>query len=319
MAISVSIAGSRLIPLDSGYVPVPADIRFPWIDVTMKIAWDNAAVDRIFPYYELRVVAVPLKELAFTTTSSFTSGNSNVRVNHGDLLDPRGKIILTTYDLIKEFNLWPTFVAQEPGLDAVSMPLILSAESARPFVYFSTNKDILADDEPGQGDILTNTGKIVMRNRELVALFGPMPIAPDAGLDALQLYTNNFSTDRPVFLFSFERGFFSETLGVYISSGDLLLSTGKIFMTEGKLLRNYRPLDTSILGIHTDAVALRANNEVWFSVDRSFYDARLGMVGNGDILSDNGRIVFKNRDLVAEFNPLEDLDDFGLDGLSIIE
>ncbi len=317
MAVSVSIGGSRLITLDSGYVSVPADIRFPWIDVTMKTV--SVSADVYIPSYALRIVAVQVKDLSFTTTTSFTSGNSNIRVTDGDLLSAKGKIILTNGELIKNFNLWPTFVMQEPGLDAVDIPLVSISDSVRPYVYFSTNKDILADGNPGQGDILDNNGKIIMRNKELVALFGPMPIAPYAGLDALQIYPYSSSSVKPVFLFSFAQGFFSETLGVYIGAGDLLLSVGKVFMTEAELMRNFKPIDMSARAIGVDAVALRSNGEVWFSVSRDFADARLGKVGNGDVLSDNGRIVCKNLDLLAGFAPLEKLADFGLDGLSITE
>jgi hypothetical protein len=317
MNISVSIAGSRLITMDSGYVQTPSDIRFPWIDVTMKTV--SVSADVFVPSYSLRIVAVPMKDIAFTTTNSFTSGNTRVRVTDGDLLSVAGKIILTNGELIKNFNLWPTFVIQEPGLDAVDIPLVSISGSVRPFVYFSTNKDILADGNPGQGDILDNTGKIVMRNKELVAAFGPMPIAPNAGLDALALYPYNSTTDKPVFLFSFVQGFFSETLGVYISAGDILLSVGKVFMTEAEILRNFKPIDMSARAIGVDAFAIRSNGEVWFSVSRDFADARLGKVGNGDLLSDNGRVVYRNLDLVAGFQPMEKLADFGLDGLSITE
>jgi hypothetical protein len=317
MAISVSIGGSRLITMDSGQAQVPPDIKFPWIDVTMKTV--SVSADITFPSCALRIVAVPMKDIAFTTTYSFTSGSSKARVNHGDLLSARGKIILTSSELIKGFNLWPTFAMQEPGLDAIHMPALASADSARPSVFFSTDKDILADDTPGQGDILDSSGKIVMRNKELVAPFGPMPVASDAGLDALQVYPCYSPADKPMFLFSVKQGFFSENLGVYISPGDLLLTGGKVFMTEAKLLRNYKPVDATAAGIGVDAVALRWNSEVWFSVNRDFQDARLGRVGNGDVLSDNGRIVCRNRDLLAGFDPLEDLADFGLDGVSITE
>ncbi len=317
MAVSVSIGGSRPITLDSGYVTVPADIRFPWIDVTMKTV--SISADVYIPSYTFRIVAVQVKDIAFTTTASFTPGNSKIRVTDGDLLSAAGKVILTNGELIMNFNLWPTLVMQEPGLDAVDMPLVSLAGSARPYVYFSTNKDILADGNPGQGDILDNNGKIIMRNKELVALFGPMPMAPNAGLDALQVYPYVSSSVKPVFLFSFAQGFFSETLGVYISAGDLLLSTGKVFMTEAEVLRNFKPIDMSARAIGVDAVALRSNGEIWFSVSRDFADARLGKVGNGDVLSDNGRILCKNLDLLAGFAPQEKLADFGLDGLSITE
>ncbi|MBN1411605.1 MAG: hypothetical protein JW969_12225 [Spirochaetales bacterium] len=319
MKLTVSIGGSRLIPMDSGYVAAPADVKFPWIDITLKTTWNLDSIDGILPSYQLHIVAVPMKDIAFTTVYSFTSGITGIRVNHGDLLSARGRIILTNAELIKEFNLWPTLVIQEPGLDAVNIPILSTLPVARPFVFFSTNKDIMADGKPGQGDILDNSGRIVMRNRELTAPFGPMPITPDVGLDALQVFSYGPAVDKPVFLFSTERGFFSETLGVYIGPGDLLLSVGKVYMTEVELLRNFSPIHMGIAGVGVDAVALRRNKEIWFSVTRDFQDARLGRIGNGDLLSDTGRIVCRNRDLVAGFNIPDDLADVGLDGLSIIE
>jgi hypothetical protein len=47
-------------------------------------------------------------------------------------------------------------------------------------------------------------------------------------------------------------------------------------------------------------------------------DARLGPITDGDLLSDRGYVVARNLDLVRPFQPLEDLANFGLEGLWVV-
>jgi hypothetical protein len=54
------------------------------------------------------------------------------------------------------------------------------------------------------------------------------------------------------------------------------------------------------------------------SLNAGFIDSLLGWVQPGDILSDQGFVVIRNLDLVQPFSPLEDLADFGLDGLWLV-
>jgi len=57
---------------------------------------------------------------------------------------------------------------------------------------------------------------------------------------------------------------------------------------------------------------------VWFSTEEGFQDQEFGPIGAGDLLSDQGLIVFRNLELMSAFAPLEDVSSFGLDALYIV-
>lgn len=337
MSISLCIGGNEVLrKFDSGLVTIPQDISFPWIDITIKNA--NTGISSNTPTYTIHLVAVPTPRFTFSTNHSFTSGSLGTHVDHGDLLCSCGRIVMTNGDLISNFHLYPTFAEQKVGLDAVIGPCnrVPSPDGTAitQYVLFSSTIDILAEEDPGQGDILNNFGKVVKRNTDLISPFGPMPVIPDMGLDALartQSYTGESAgiaadnaltadiTGRMI-VFSTQEGFFSEKLGVYITPGDLLTTLGTIYRTNKDLLRNFNPVNfSSDIGFDVDAVYILSNGEIWFSLTEGFQDATLGHIGHGDLLSENGRRILRNRDIVAPFCPLEDLDDFGLDGISIMQ
>ncbi len=66
-----------------------------------------------------------------------------------------------------------------------------------------------------------------------------------------------------------------------------------------------------------DAIYVWPGGEVWFSTEEDF-DSSLGPIGAGDLLSDRGYVIYRNLDLVRKFNPIEDVNSFGLDGLFIV-
>src|SRR6185436_11544308 len=61
-----------------------------------------------------------------------------------------------------------------------------------------------------------------------------------------------------------------------------------------------------------------AHGEIWFSTENNFQDQELGPVAAGDLLSDIGAIVFRNRDFVSRFDPPQQVADYGLDALFVI-
>lgn len=67
-----------------------------------------------------------------------------------------------------------------------------------------------------------------------------------------------------------------------------------------------------------DALHVWPSGEVWFSLDEGFRDEVLGDLRPGDLLSDRGELLYRNLELLREFQPLEDLADFGLDALFIV-
>lgn len=293
--------------LESKKVKIASDINFPWIDITLSMRVDSATNS---PIYALRLIAVPLSDLWFTTEMPFTSGTSNGinKISDGDVLNANGKVICANKHLTKPFQT----ASNTLGLDALAGP---SSLERAPEILFSTEDDFPSSPFRwiGEGDLLSDHGKIKRRNSDLFRAFSPM--SKNLGLDGItRAPRNSMQSARELFLFSAEQGFFSELLGQWISDGDLLLENGSVFKNQKELLRNFHPID-SINKIGLDAVQMLPHNEIWFSVDRDFTDKRWGLIRHGDLLSENGRIIFRNRHLMNQFHPLEKCADFGLDGL----
>ncbi len=148
------------------------------------------------------------------------------------------------------------------------------------------------------GDLLSRRGHIVRRNRELTARLGIMPIAPDLGLDAAA------TGPKGEVWFSFEEEsgqIWSETLGRYLKPGDLLSEAGYVVRTNEQLLAAFgRMPPVSDAGL--DAAALVADKGIFFSVETGFFSESLGTyVWPGDLLSDRGKVVLTNRQLLQNF------------------
>jgi hypothetical protein len=336
MRLSLRIGDSDPRKFDSGLVLIPKNTKFPWIDIIVKNL--KITTGEISPQYVIHLVAVPIPGFSFSTNYSFTSGSLGKPVNNGDLLSSGGRILMTNSELISQFHLYPTFVEQKVGLDAVIGPFnhfpSPDGETLKPFVLFSTDTDILAEENPGQGDILSNFGKVVKRNYELISPFVLMPPIPDMGLDALSI-AQKISIDSPgtaiteedaalpekkIIVFSIKESFFSEKLGVLITPGDLLTTNGTLYRTNKELLQNFNPVSVSTERyIDIDAVYILPNGEVWFSTASDFTSGTLGHIGHGDLLSENGRRILRNMEIVNPFSPLEDMADFGLDSMSVIK
>jgi len=170
------------------------------------------------------------------------------------------------------------------------------------------------------GDVLSASGRVVATNRDLLANFHPMPSPQptDYGLDALltppvlSASTEMAPSPRPI-LFSTEKGFFDERLGVLVSDGDLLSSEGRIVATNRQLLSGFHPmpvvgdygLDAVFVFGRDPATDTAVPPEVWFSIERGFFDEAKGVhVKPGDVLSSRGRIVATNEELLKAFEPV---------------
>jgi hypothetical protein len=137
-----------------------------------------------------------------------------------------------------------------------------------------------------------------------------MPPVPDLGLDAVQV-----QSDGEIF-FSITDSAFSEQLGITLGPGDLLSNAGRRVRSAKDLVAALRPTEPDV-DVGLDAVYVWPSGEIWFSTKMGF-NTPSGQVGAGDLLSDQGYVVFGNLELVREFGPLEDLADFGLDALWIV-
>ena len=288
-------------------------VSFPMIDCTVRIAVSPTLE------YTLRIVAAPYREIWFSTASGLTPGvvipltpESPDHISSGDVLASDGRVVIAEAAILASL-----------GLDADMADANLDALDVGPGgeVFFSLREDL---DSPTlgpiqHGDLLSLRGRIVRRSQELVARFQPMPPAADLGLDALEL-----SLPAEV-LFSVREGFFSERLGQFISPGDLLSDAGEVRRTNKELLARFhsldgggdRGLDACVL-FQPDESMLGAAEDVWFSLEEGFEDGEFGHIAAGDLLSAQGRVVRHNLELVAPFAPIEDLADFGLDGLFVV-
>jgi hypothetical protein len=152
---------------------------------------------------------------------------------------------------------------------------------------------------------------VITNYAALIGAFGPEPPPADEGLDAL-----HFRPGGEIY-FSVTNDFFSERLGRLIRRGDLLSSSGRIVKTSEELVARFNPADPKA-DYGLDAIYVWPSDEIWFSVETGFYGKDFTPYGTGDLLSDQGYVVFRNLDLVGPFQPLEDLADFGLDALFLV-
>jgi hypothetical protein len=183
-------------------------------------------------------------------------------------------------------------------------------------VWFSTSKAMTSTNRfsptnaISPGDLISNRGRVVKRNHELTARLGVMPIAPELGLDAVQV------TRGGEILFSVLSNIWSEALGV-IGHGDLLSDRGLIVKRNQDLLAAFGgPAAQPDAGL--DAVQVLPEGEILFSISSNVVVNAALMLGRGDILSDRGQVFRTNRELLTNFHPAVTNRDFGLDAMQIL-
>jgi len=258
--------------------------RFPMMAVQM-----NQTNGTLAHTFTLQINAAPLRELWFSTES----------FHDGDLLSMKGRVVKTNGELQAPF---PGPKYANVGLDA--MDILPGAELA--FSIGSSN-DVFSD-----GDLALARSAKILKWPDLLAPLAPIPVV-DPGLDALSFETADriyFSVKRNV------NG--NEGLLQYgdILWTDLAAQQGGVFRKNSDLLARFNPEDRNV-DSGLDALYIWPSGEIWFSTQFNFTDTQLGLIGQGDLLSDNGYIVYRNGDLVAAFKPTE-ARDYGLDALTIV-
>jgi len=261
----------------------------------------------LFQQFALTVAAAPAFDIWFSTSQPFHAGIwdwPTNRVSEGDLISSSGRIIKRNSELTGRLGIMPP--APDLGLDGIE---------ARPGgdLYFSIKTPAFSETlgQLNAGDLLSDKGRVVSNYMAMLSAFAPTPPLPDPNLDALQIMANG------EIFFSVGTDFFSERLGKLIRKGDLLSSAGRVVKTQEELVARFYPADPKT-DYGLDAIHVWPSGEVWFSVETGFYGSHFEYYGPGYLLSDQGYIVARNLDLLAKFQPLEDLADFGLDALLIV-
>lgn len=282
------------------------ELNRPWPMFSVQVGEVQPAP---LQFYRMDVVAAPLRELWFATASGMTPGVGAPLpkyIHGGELVSSAGRVVRPVETLLAAFNLVPHPEPSRLRLDAVDV-------LPRGEIAFSLDSD--ANSETlgplHHGDVLTDQGRILATGASLIGAFGPQPPITDVGLDALQVM------DDGEIWFSTTTGFFSEKLGRGIGPGDLLSSRGTVIRSIDALLSRFQPPPIpEDWGL--DALHVWPSGEIWFSVEQGFISSVQGPIMRGDLVSDQGYVVFRNLDLVAPFQPLEDLADFGLGALWLV-
>mgnify|MGYP000356756315 CR=1 FL=1 len=259
--------------------------------------------------FHLDLRAAPVRELWFSTRHGLTPGVQPPFTNYvraGDLLSAAGRVVKRNQELTQRLGLMPAPDPRDLGLDGVDV-------LPRGEIAFSIEEDVFSETlgPLHHGDVLSDRGRVVASYQDLIGVFSPMPPVVDPGLDALHVL------DTGEIYFSIETDFFSQRLGKYIRRGDLLSSQGRVVKSREELLARFHPPPIP-MDFGLDAIFVWPGGEVWFSLEEGFDDAVLGPIQHGDLLSDRGEVLYRNLDLLREFQPLEDLTDFGLDALYVV-
>lgn len=258
--------------------------------------------------FRLHLRSAPVRALWFTASHGMTPGGMLPPGRHlegGDLLDDSGRVVKPFAELLKPLEL-------KPGT-----PVKLDAFTVAPEgeVWFSLTEDAesVRLGLIHEGDVVSDRGRRVFTNAELTRNLGFMPVVADLGLDGIQLLS-----DGEV-LFSMRRDQFSESLGAFVQHADIVSAKGTVVYQGKELLAPFQPkLPADEIGL--DAFHVWPNGEVWFSTSVSFQSGfpEIGQVMDGDLLSSDGQVIYRNLELVREFQPLEDLANFGLTGVFLV-
>jgi len=309
--IAVTVRMSLELQIDDGFTNKVCyftnsnsglDRRLPMMDIT--VTQTNGNLTQV---YTLRLAAAPLREIWFSGASFFkaTAGPETSKlVEGGDLISTSGRIIKRNADLFTSVGAFPP--VPDLGLDAVDIlpggEIAFSLESG----ITSNTLGLLQ-----HGDLLSTRGRILRRNQGLLASFGLQPPAPDVGLDAVHV------GETGEILFSIRTDVYSERLSVTLRRGDLLSTNGTIARSNQQLLARFHPANTTN-DYGLDAFYIWPSGEIWFSTEDGFDDSVLGSMASGDLLSDQGYIVFRNSELLSAFAPTNAPSDIGLDALYVV-
>jgi hypothetical protein len=214
-------------------------------------------------------------------------------------------------NIIRSWPMLDITLDQTNGTFTQTFQLRLTAAPVRD-LWFSTVTDFAAvsgqaTNKISDGDLLSLSGRVVKRNLELA---GQLGVNVPAGLDAVNILPG------ADIAFSLDQDAFSEIFGP-LQHGDLLSTKSGILQRNQDLLAAFTPqLPLGDAGL--DAVQILDSGEILFSIETNVFSERLGItLGPGDLLSNTGKIVRSNQQLLARFQISDSSKDHGLDVLYI--
>ena len=96
----------------------------------------------------------------------------------------------------------------------------------------------------------------------------------------------------------------------------MLSSSGRIVKSNPLLLGRLGFIPGTV-DLNMDAVDIGPGGEIFFSLDTDMFSETLGQIRNGDLVSNRGRIVHRNPELMQEFGLDLTTGDVGLDAIVI--
>jgi hypothetical protein len=276
-----------------------------WPMMQVSVTQTNGTAARVF---HLGINAAPFREIWFSTAQPFTAGLWNPPTNAlsaGDLLSSIGQVAKRNGQLCGRLGIMPVV----PDLGLKDIGILPGGEIA-----FSMGQDVFSETLGGlhPGDLLTDWGRILRTNSELFSAFVPSPVPrAGAGLGAVKV------TDDGVVYFSVQTNFYSAKLGRTVQTGDLLTDSGDVVRSEAQLLANFNPAKPAA-DYGLNAVFLWPSGEVWFSTTQGFADTGTNFYEAGDLLSDQGYVVYRNAELLSAFAPTGGGTNLGLDAVYVI-
>ena len=259
--------------------------------------------------YRLEMSAAPFREIWLSTRTNFQASIWNTPTNAlsgGDLLSSVGRVVKRNSELTSGLGIQPP--VSDLGLK--DMDILPDGEIA-----FSIEQSVLSQTLGPllEQDLLSNRGRIVRHtNPDLISHFQPSSPLPEfVGLDGVQVMDNG------QVYFSVENEFGSAKLGVTIRPGDLLSDNGTIVKSGLQLLAAFSPASpTNDYGLRS--VYVWPSGEIWFSTRDGFQDTNGNFFSAGDLLSDQGYLVYSNAELISAFAPSGGPGDLGLDALYVV-
>ena len=277
-----------------------------WPMMQISVTETNGTAARVF---HLGINAAPFREIWFSTVEPFTGGLWNPPTNamRGDLLSSIGQVVKRNYQLCGRLNIMPAV----PDFGLKDVGILPGGEIA-----FSIEEDVFSETLGWlhAGDLLTDWGRILRSNSELLSLFAPSPVPPaGAGLAAVKV------TDSGAVYFSVQTNFYSVTLGRTVQTGDLLADSGAVVRSEAQLLANFNPAKPAAdYGLSAVFLWPSPSTEIWFATTQGFAGQGTNFYAAGDLLSDQGYVVYRNSELVSAFAPAAGGTNLGLDALYVI-